>query len=264
MKILYITLLFYMTSSFFYLTYLWSQNKKLVNYGYYMGIAGLFFHSLNLFILIASENKLDTNTVNILFLFSWLIAVVYFISQIKFKAIILGAFILPIIFLLCIPSLIIPPGLIDSSTSLSNFWVLIHITLIFLGEAFFVISFIAGLLYIFQENRIKSKHLSRFLKKLPSLTTLDRINHFSLLLGFPFLTIGLAIGFILAKEIYATEWVWGGKETLSSATWLFYALLINGRFSSGWKGRNAALGAVLGFIVILGIFTVSYVFPLGN
>ncbi|MGH7884330.1 MAG: cytochrome c biogenesis protein CcsA, partial [Thermodesulfobacteriota bacterium] len=196
-----------------------------------------------------------------LLIFSWLVVIVFLISQIKFVTPVIGAFISPVAFIGTFQSIIIPSGIIAIDPSLNNPWILIHIILIFLGEAFFSIAFISGLIYIFEENQLKSKKITNYLKKLPSLTTLDRINHFSLLLGFPFLTVGLAIGHIMAKEIWGESWIWGAKETWSTVTWLLYAFLINGRLSSGWKGKKSALGAVIGFAIIVITFLIGYVTP---
>ncbi|MCY4262258.1 MAG: cytochrome c biogenesis protein CcsA, partial [Candidatus Dadabacteria bacterium] len=98
-------------------------------------------------------------------------------------------------------------------------------------------------------------------KKPPPTRTLERINHPSLLLGFPLLTLSLVIGFVLAKEIWSDGWIWGAKETWSTVTWLLYAFLINGRLSLGWRGRRAALGAVIGFCIVVLTFIVGYLFP---
>ena len=260
MNLVHLILSLYFVSSFLYGIYLWSQNKKVSTLGFYVGIAGVALHSLELVDMFFDFAGLGV--IRSLFIFSWLIGIVFFISQTKFKAPVLGAFIVPIIFISSLPSLIIPPGIIANDPSLQNPWILIHIILIFLSEAFFIIAFISGLIYVFEENQLKSKKIGSYLNKLPSLTTLDRINHFSLLLGFPFLTIGLAIGYFLAKEILAENWAWGAKETLSTVTWLLYALLINGRLSSGWKGRKSALGAIVGFVIVSITFLVGYILPL--
>ncbi|NIP30578.1 MAG: hypothetical protein GTO02_11605 [Candidatus Dadabacteria bacterium] len=261
MSIFYLISSLYLISSILYGIYLWSQNNKISKLGFYIGLTAIILHTFKLANIFFTSDVVETGVIRTLFIFAWLIGIVYLISQIKFKAVILGAFILPIIFICTLPSLIIPPGIIDNDPTIKNPWILIHIILIFLGEAFFVVSFISGLIYIFEENQIKSKKISGYLNKFPSLIKLDRINHFSLLLGFPFLTIGLAIGFILAKEILAENWIWGAKETLSTVTWLLYALLINGRLNSGWKGKKSAMFAVFGFVIILITFLVGYILP---
>ncbi|MGH7890677.1 MAG: cytochrome c biogenesis protein CcsA, partial [Thermodesulfobacteriota bacterium] len=114
----------------------------------------------------------------------------------------------------------------------------------------------------FQEQRIKSKRVGSLLQKFPSLTTLDKINHVCLIIGFPLITVGLALGLLLAKEIWGDAWVWGQKETWSLVTWLLYAVLIHGRLASGWKGRKAAFGAVLGFgIILFTLFVIGFLAP---
>jgi ABC-type transport system involved in cytochrome c biogenesis permease subunit len=133
---------------------------------------------------------------------------------------------------------------------------------VFLGEALFTIAFIAGLIYLFQEKQIKSKHPRAFLMKLPSLTSLDHINHLCLVVGFPLLTLGLALGLLYAKEIWGTFWRWEPKETWSAVTWFLYAVLIHGRLSTGWRGRKAALWAVVGFgVVLFTFFVIGYFAP---
>jgi cytochrome c-type biogenesis protein CcsB len=197
-----------------------------------------------------------------LYFFSWFIVLVYIVSQARFKASILGAFVAPLAFLMTLPSVILPQGFIEHDPSLRNPWILIHIALVFLGEALFTIAFITGVLYLFEEKRIKSKRVGSFLKKLPSLTALDNLNHICLLAGFSLLTVGLAIGLLFAKEIWGTFWTWESKETWSLVSWFLYAVLIHGRLATGWKGRKAAVGSVLGFGVILfTFFVIGYFAP---
>jgi cytochrome c-type biogenesis protein CcsB len=161
-----------------------------------------------------------------------------------------------------IPSVILPQGIIEHDPSLRNPWILIHIALVFLGEALFTIAFIAGVLYLFQEKRIKSKRIGTFLMKLPSLTSLDNLNQVCLFVGFPLLTLGLALGMLSAKEIWGTLWSWEPKETWSVVTWFLYAVLIHGRLATDWRGRKAALGAVVGFgVVLFTFFVIGYLAP---
>jgi ABC-type transport system involved in cytochrome c biogenesis permease subunit len=104
--------------------------------------------------------------------------------------------------------------------------------------------------------------MGSFLKKLPSLTALDNLNHFCLLGGFSLLTVGLALGLLFAKEMRGAFWTWGSKETWSLVSWFLYAILIHGRLATGWKGRKAAVGSVVGFGVILfTFFVIGYFAP---
>ncbi len=257
-----IVVLSYFLSSIFYGSQFWTKGKSLPKLGFYFIVAGAALQTVSLIYIYIKGNSLVQGIDTTLYLFAWFISLVYVASQFKFKASLLGAFAAPLAFILTLPFIILPQGIIDSDQTLSNPWILIHIALILLGEALFTVAFISGVLYIFQENKIKSKHVGSFLEKFPSLTTLDRINHLCLMIGFPLVTIGIALGFLLAKQISGSEWVWGQKETWSMVTWILYAVLIHGRLASGWKGRKAALGAVFGFgIILLTLFVIGYLAP---
>jgi len=254
--------LLYFVSSVFYTSYFWTQNEKVCSYGFYAIVLGASLQTVSIIIAYNRGVLVTGGLDSTLYLFAWLIALVYIGSQFKFKAPVLGAFVAPLAFIMTLPHVILPKGIIEHDPSLGNPWILIHILLILLGEALFTVAFVSGIFYIFEENRIKSKRIGSFLRKFPSLTTLDKINHICLIVGFPLLTIGLALGLLLAKEIWGNSWVWGQKETWSLVTWILYAVLLNGRLASGWKGRKAALGAVLGFCIILfTLFVIGYLAP---
>lgn len=262
MDLFWITTLCYFVSTIFYMSHIWTNNKSGPKLGFYTVTLGTLVQSISLIIVYFRGIPIAADLDSTLYLFAWFITLVFIGSQIKFNEPLLGAFVSPLAFIMTLPHVILPQGIIEHESSLSNPWILVHIILILFGQALFAIAFISGLLYIFEEKKIKSKQLGSMLQKFPSLTTLDRINHICLIVGFPFMTIGLALGLLLAKEIWGASWVWGQKETWSLVTWLLYAVLIHGRLSSGWKGRKAALGAVLGFgIVLFTLFVIGYVAP---
>lgn len=261
MKVIYAISALYFLSSVLYGTYLWSQKRNISRAGLWLAAAGALAHTALLAGFLMRGEALAGSTSRPLFIFSWLMALAFLASQTRFRTPVLGAFALPVAFIGTVPYLIIPSGVIAGDPTLSNPWIVAHIFSVFLGEAFFAMSFIAGLIYMFQESRLKSKRVGSHLMKLPSLTTLDRINHLSLLIGFPLLTASLVMGFVLAREIWSDSWTWGAKETWSTVTWILYAFLINGRLSLGWRGRRAAAWAVAGFCIVMVTFAVGYVFP---
>ncbi len=262
MDLYWIVVLCYFISSIFYGSHFWTKGDRLSKIGLYFIVAGAAIQTVNILYSYIGGKPLAQGFDTTLYLFGWFISLVYVGSQFKFRASLLGAFAAPLAFIMTLPYIIVPQGIIDPTQTLSNPWILIHIALILMGEALFTVAFISGVLYIFQENQIKSKHLGRFLENFPSLTTLDRINHICLLIGFPLVTIGIALGLLLAKELWGTAWDWGHKETWSMITWVLYAVLIHGRLASGWKGRKAAWGAILGFaIIMLTLFVIGYISP---
>ncbi|MGQ0793548.1 MAG: cytochrome C assembly family protein [Deltaproteobacteria bacterium] len=252
----------YLASSIFYFAHLWIQNPRVSVWGTRAVILGAALHTASLIAIFKSGNPIAGGFDSSLYFFSWFIALVYIASQLKFRTNTLGAFAAPLVLFMTLPSLILPQGIIEHDPSLRNPWILTHIALMFLGEALFTFAFIASALYIFQESRIKSKRMGNFLMKLPSLTSLDNLSHLCLLIGFPVLTAGLVLGVISAKEIWGELWHWGHKETWSMITWFLYAALIHGRLAAGWRGRKSAIGAAVGFAVILfTFFIIGYLAP---
>jgi ABC-type transport system involved in cytochrome c biogenesis permease subunit len=89
---------------------------------------------------------------------------------------------------------------------------------------------------------------------LPSLETLDSLNYVCLTFGFPLITVGLISGFVYAGAVLRSFWHWDPKEILAVITWLIYAVLLHERLAVGWRGRRAAIMAIIGFSIILVTF----------
>ncbi len=87
-----------------------------------------------------------------------------------------------------------------------------------------------------------------FQKKLKQ--TLDNLSYRSIGLGFALLTIGIFSGAVWANEAWGSYWSWDPKETWAFVTWLVFALYLHTRLSRGWVGRESAVVATFGFLVI--------------
>uniref|UniRef100_UPI00315D4C60 cytochrome c heme attachment protein n=1 Tax=Plantago muelleri TaxID=589143 RepID=UPI00315D4C60 len=69
-------------------------------------------------------------------------------------------------------------------------------------------------------------------------------------LGFIFLTIGILSGAVWANEAWGSYWSWDPKETWAFITWLVFAIYLHTRTNQKWKGRNSAIVASIGFLII--------------
>nr|QWL16380.1 cytochrome c heme attachment protein [Plantago elongata] len=69
-------------------------------------------------------------------------------------------------------------------------------------------------------------------------------------LGFIFLTIGILSGAVWANEAWGSYWSWDPKETWAFITWLVFAIYLHTRTNKKWKGRNSAIVASIGFLII--------------
>jgi len=190
-----------------------------------------------------------------IFFFTWNVTGIFLIIAIKFKIPVLGSFITPLTALLLICSATtITNQPVPIPPALRSLWLPVHSFLAFVGEAVFGVAFCVGIMYLIQENQIKKKKWSVLFDRLPSLQTLDDLNYLCLSVGFPFLTLGIITGSIWAEYAWGSYWSWDPKETWALITWLVYAALLHGRLMIGWRGKRAALFAIIGFAAVLFTF----------
>jgi len=250
-----LTILFYMCSSAAYCAYLFLQKNFLQRIGYYILAAGLLCHTAILIYRMADTGHLPVGNLHeTLSLAGWTIAGLFLIIQIKFNLKILGVFVAPLVTLVMIIVSQLPNEMSQSTIIFKNFWLISHVVVIFIGEAGFALACGLGLLYLIQENAIKTKKRRFFFRRLPSLDLLDATGYTCIVVGFTMLTLGLITGFVYAKSVWGRFWSWDPKEVWSGITWLFYAALLHERLTVGWRGRRSAIMAIIGFGVLLFTF----------
>ena len=97
---------------------------------------------------------------------------------------------------------------------------------------------------------------------LPTAENLDQITYKTICIAFPLLTLMIAAGAYWANRTWGSYWSWDPKETWAAITWLVYAGYLHMRITRGWRGRQAAYFAILGFAVVMfTFFGVTYLLP---
>lgn len=195
-----------------------------------------------------------TNLQESLSFFSWTVVAVYLLFDLRYRNTVLGAFLVPMALALLVFSGFAPRGGGGLNPVLQSWWLQIHVVLAFFGYAMFAMAFGAGVMYLLQERMLKSKKFSALYYRLPSLGTLDSINYNCLTFGFPLLTMAIISGAVWANSAWGGYWRWDPKETWALITWLVYAALLHGRLTIGWRGRRAAIFAIIGFCCVLFTF----------
>ena len=80
---------------------------------------------------------------------------------------------------------------------------------------------------------------------------LDRISYRIHAFAFPVWTFAVLItGPIWAHQAWSSYWNWDPKEVWAFITWVVYAAYLHARSTAGWKGRNAALLALVGLATL--------------
>lgn len=187
-------------------------------------------------------------------LYSWLMVAVYLLVQLKYRLNILGSFIAPLAFLMSLATFTFGAGSSELPPGLKTYWLPLHVSLAFLGNAVFALAFGVSLIYLLQEYQLKKKKLRLLHERFPSLETLDRLNYVFLVWGFPLMTLGILTGSMWAGVYWGNYWSWEPRQISSALTWLLYGALLQGRITAGWRGKKAAIWTILGFVVVLGYF----------
>lgn len=190
--------------------------------------------------------------------FSWLVVGIFIVVSGRYRLTVLGAVTSPLAFGLSFAGVMLYEGDAVIPEALKSPWLPVHVTLTFLGNAVFAVASAVSIIYLVQENLLKSRSPGRMITRLPSLEQLDRLNYNCLAWGFPLLTLGMLSGGIWAVNIWGRFWSWEPREVLSLLIWAIYGWLLVYRLTSGLRGRRAAALTILGFsVVVVSYFSVN-------
>lgn len=158
-----------------------------------------------------------------------------------------GGTMIAVLLLAVASSPVIPKAAQPPVPALQSFWLVLHVTFAFVGEAFFAFSFVAALMYLMTRDDEKRRNA-------------DRLIYTSIAIGYPFFTSGaLIFGAIWAEAAWGQYWSWDPKETWALVTWLVYTAYLHSRMVKKFRGRIPAILAVVGFVfTIFTFFGVNY------
>lgn len=183
--------------------------------------------------------------------FAWAVTWAFLSFRWRYTVKNFGAFLTPILCFLLFIAANASRTINPLPPALQSWWLPVHAGIAVMSYAFLALAFCGGVMYLLQERELKRKHFGYFFTRLPSLDSLDQLNSHCLATGFVLLTLGIISGSIWARQAWGSYWQWDPKETWSLITWLLYAAQIHLRFSAGWRGKRAAVMAVIGFAAVL-------------
>lgn len=188
-----------------------------------------------------------TNTFESLVFFSMVLMIIlvvyHFISRNKsIRWILFGGTFIALVLLALASSPIAPKAVKPPIPALQSNWLVIHVMLSFIGEAFFAVAFVASILYLASRDEEKRVQL-------------DRLTYTSIMIGFPIFTAGaLIFGAIWASYAWGRFWGWDPKEVWALITWLTYTGFLHFRLFRKKSGSVAAWLSIGGFVFTLFTF----------
>ncbi len=221
-------------------------------------VAAVFFHFVALAEMLslahhwvpASLHEVETSL-------ALLLAVAFLGIYWRYRAISLGLFALPLIFLLLLFPATGPDHAPLSGEWMRNGWIVLHIALLLAAYTALIFSLIASLLYLIQERRLKQKKVEGLFRHLPPLDTIDQIAFKTLVIGFPCMTAGLLAGAVIAQQSVGAGYFLDPKVLLSIGMWLLYVWMLYVRRHSGLRGKRAVYLSSLVFLVALTVWAAN-------
>jgi cytochrome c-type biogenesis protein CcsB len=138
--------------------------------------------------------------------------------------------------------------------ALHSYWLVIHVGAAMVSSGAFALGALASVVFLLRargEERPGSP-LARVSRLFPTGDALDRFAYRVHAVGFPLWTFAVLIaGPIWAEYAWGSYWNWDPKEVWAFITWVCYAAYLHARATAGWKGRAAALLALIGFASLL-------------
>ena len=131
------------------------------------------------------------------------------------------------------------------SEALTSYWLVIHVVSAIIATGAFTLGGITSALYLVKARRPDTT--TGYVARLPQPEVLDRVSYRLHAFAFPVWTFAVLItGPIWAHQAWSSYWSWDPKEVWAFITWVVYAAYLHARTTAGWKGRNAAILALIG------------------
>jgi len=244
----------YLAGSIGYLAYLFWEKGGLLRSARLLLGGAFLFHTLFLGGLTVVKGQLPmTSPFEAAGFFAWAIVAATFLSSVRYRIGILGAFSLPLVFLLVLSASALPKGALLQESFLRDGYFTLHTLFSFLGYAAFAMTSLTALMYLLLERQLKTKQVGRFFRRLPSLELLERLHGQSLGLGVFLFLVGIGFGLIWSQKVFG--WILNRdlKALLAFATWGLYLALFAARSAGGLRGRRGMVASILlfGWVLIL-------------
>ncbi|HEV2276320.1 MAG TPA: cytochrome c biogenesis protein CcsA [Acidobacteriaceae bacterium] len=221
-------------------------------------VAAFFFHFVSLIeMLTAAHRWMPAGMREVESLLALAVCAVFLLIVLVYRTVSFGIFALPLSLLLVLePAIHLGQGSFPSPVVRGG-WLFLHVSALLTAYAALFFSLVANLLYLVQERRLKKKNKIGFLTWLPPLDTMERISSSMLSIGFPFMTIGLLAGSLIAQQSVGAIYFLDPKVLLSFGMWVVYLVMIFVRRSMGLRGRRAVYLSSFAFLLVLSVWAAN-------
>ncbi len=237
-ELVYITLILFSIATICY--FFSSRDKRIAKIAFILSVAGLITTSLALIARTILAGRLPlANGAEFALCFVWFTVFIYLLYEVKSKNKGAGGAVMLIVTLLIatIP-ILMPDQLGDAkplAPALKSPWLTSHVlTAVFAYGGFALAAGLAAMQLRSSGTPQGEEWVSRIIG-----------------ISFIMLTVTIVLGAIWAEQAWGKYWSWDPKEVWAMITWIIYAIYLHVHRQKFWRGRNANILAVAGFIIVL-------------
>ena len=244
-----IVMISYFASMIAYFIYITAKKEIIAKVALGIQIFGFVLHTAAIICRGIGAGRLPlTNQYEFATSFAWGLCLLAIVFILRFRFHVMGAFISPVMFLMIGYAAMQSKEVHNLMPALRSGWLGFHVSTAIIAYGSFGVSFVLGIIFLLRDRLREHGFLDQHI---PDRQKLDLIEYRSVALGMLFLTFTIITGAIWAERAWGSYWSWDPKETWSLITWLIYAVYLHLRIRRGYKGKSAAVFAVVGFVCVL-------------
>ena len=212
----------------------------------------LFIHLVYLLIRTAEFNHPPiTNKFEIFTVLAFTISFSYFLLELLTDIRGTGLFIIVFSVVFQIISSFYIQDLLVVKEVLRNRMLGLHVISALFGYSGFTIAAVHGVLFLILYKDIKLSKFGLIFNRLPSLETLEKLNFYSLIIGFILLTFSIIIGVIWLPDAFPDFSYYDPKLIATSIIWLIFGIGIATKVIAKWYGKKVIIFSLVGFLLAI-------------
>ena len=251
MEELFFTIAFigYIIAALGFFIYVVNPKDGLGKFSVWISLSGFVLHTIALIFRTIEGGRLPfSNQFEFATSFVWGIVLCYLVVHYYYKFTAIGAFVMPLAFLVMGYASMLPKDIKPLMPALQSRWLVLHVGTAVLSYGAFAVACGLAIIYLLNSKKSQGKSI------LPDADACDYLSYRVIGFGYLMLTIVILSGAIWAQQAWSRYWGWDPKETWSLITWLIYSVYLHLRYHRGWRGKPTAWFAIIGFICVVFTF----------
>ena len=147
---------------------------------------------------------------------------------------------------------------------IGSVWQSLHLVSVYGGMLFFAIAAVAGGMYLYVQRKLRTSHDPLATRPFASLEAIETLIVRTSAFGFALLSLGLITGLIIVTggpTRLGTGWWHSPKVLLTVIVWGIFALVMNVRYTTTFRGARAAWLSIAGLVLLIATFGVATTLP---